>query len=48
LSPWELGRSGVDAARHAAGGRFEQAIFRLVDGLGLVAHNVGYRRSNAA
>ena len=46
LSPWELGRSGVDAARLAAGGRFEQAAFRLVDGLGLVAHNVGYRRSN--
>jgi glycosyltransferase involved in cell wall biosynthesis len=46
LSPWELGRSGVDAIRHAAAGRFDQSAFRLVDALGLVAHNVGYRRSN--
>jgi GT2 family glycosyltransferase len=46
LSPWELGRSGLDALRHAAAGRFDQSAFRLVDALGLVAHNVGYRRSN--
>jgi GT2 family glycosyltransferase len=46
LSPWELGRSAVDAVRHAAGGRLDQSIFRLLDACGLVAHNVGYRRSN--
>ncbi len=46
LSPWELGRSAVDAIRHAAAGRRDQAVYRLVDALGLVAHNVGYRRSN--
>jgi glycosyltransferase involved in cell wall biosynthesis len=47
LSPYELGRSAVDAARHAALGRREEAAFRLVDALGLIAHNVGYRQSNA-
>jgi glycosyltransferase involved in cell wall biosynthesis len=46
LSPWELGRSGVDAARHAAAGRTDQSVFRLIDALGLVAHNLGYMRSN--
>jgi GT2 family glycosyltransferase len=46
LSPLELGRSGLDAIRHAAAGRREEAAFRLVDALGLVAHNVGYMRSN--
>ncbi|MDX6582067.1 MAG: mycofactocin glycosyltransferase [Solirubrobacterales bacterium] len=46
LSPREIGRSAVDAIRHAAAGRPDQSIFRLVDALGLVAHNVGYRRSN--
>ena len=46
LSPRELGRSGIDAARHAAAGRFDQSAFRLIDAVGLVAHNVGYRRSN--
>jgi GT2 family glycosyltransferase len=46
LSPYELGRSAVDAARHAAAGRRDEAAFRIVDALGLVAHNVGYRRSN--
>jgi GT2 family glycosyltransferase len=46
LSPYELGRSALDAARHAARGRREQAAFRLVDAVGLVAHNVGYRQSN--
>jgi cellulose synthase/poly-beta-1,6-N-acetylglucosamine synthase-like glycosyltransferase len=46
LSPWELGRSGVDALRHAAAGRTDQSVFRLIDALGLVAHNVGYMRSN--
>ena len=46
LSGWELGRSGVDAVRHVAAGRGEEAAFRLIDALGLVAHNVGYRRRN--
>lgn len=46
LSPYELARSGVDAVRHAARGRREEAAFRLVDALGLMAHNVGYRQSN--
>jgi GT2 family glycosyltransferase len=46
LSPREVGRSGVDAVRHAAAGRFDQAAFRIVDAVGLVAHNVGYMRSN--
>ncbi len=46
LSIVELARSGVDAARYAASGRGEEAAFRLVDALGLVAHNVGYRASN--
>ncbi len=46
LSPWEIGRSGLDAVRHAAVGRLDQSAFRLVDALGLVAHNIGYRRSN--
>ena len=46
LSPKELGRSGVDAMRYAAAGRRDQAAFRLIDALGLVAHNVGYMRSN--
>ena len=46
LSPYELGRSGLDAVRHAARGHREEAAFRIVDALGLVAHNVGYRQSN--
>lgn len=46
LSPYELARSGVDAVRHTLRGRREEAAFRLVDALGLVAHNVGYRQSN--
>ena len=46
LSPWELGRSGVDAVRAAVAGRRDEAAFRLIDALGLVAHNVGYIRSN--
>jgi mycofactocin glycosyltransferase len=48
LSPRELGRAGADSARHAAGGRRDEAAFRIVDALGLVAHNVGYRLSNDA
>ena len=46
LSPYELVRSGFDAARHALMGERDEAAFRLVDALGLVAHNVGYRSAN--
>jgi glycosyltransferase involved in cell wall biosynthesis len=46
LSPYELLRSGFDAARHTVTGDRDEAVFRLVDALGLVAHNVGYRTAN--
>jgi glycosyltransferase involved in cell wall biosynthesis len=39
--------SARDVAGHLARGRIEPAAFRALDGLGLVAHNVGYRASNA-
>ena len=48
LSPVELGRVGADAVRLTIGGDREQAAFRLIDGAGLVAHNVGWRSSNRA
>jgi GT2 family glycosyltransferase len=51
-SPWPLaaGLAGVarDVPRNLARGRLEEATFRLIDGLGLAAHVVGYRMSNAA
>ena len=37
-----------DTARLAIQGRLESALFRAVDGLGLVAHNLGYLASNRA
>ncbi len=37
-----------DAAALAVRGRLESALFRGVDGLGLIAHNVGYLASNRA
>jgi hypothetical protein len=37
-----------DITRLAVRGRVEPALFRAVDGLGLVAHNVGYLASNRA
>jgi cellulose synthase/poly-beta-1,6-N-acetylglucosamine synthase-like glycosyltransferase len=37
-----------DALGLAANGRFEEALFRAIDGLGLVAHRLGYATSNAA
>lgn len=46
LSAYEVARSARDAARLAFAGDREEAAFRLVDGLGLIAHNVGYRCSN--
>ncbi len=49
---WPLvsGMAGVarDVPVRLASGRVEEAGFRVVDGLGLVAHVVGYRRSNRA
>lgn len=37
-----------DASGHLVHGRIEPATFRAIDGLGLVAHNVGYHQSNSA
>ena len=37
-----------DTARLAIQGRLESALFRAVDGLGLIAHNLGYLASNRA
>lgn len=48
LSPRELLRAGADTARLTLAGDREQAAFRLIDGAGLVAHNVGWRTSNVA
>ena len=44
----ELGRAVRDAAALWARGDVDEAAFRLLDGASLVAHNFGYRRSNAA
>ncbi len=38
--------TGVDIAGCVVRGRLEPAAFRAIDGLGLIAHNVGYRTSN--
>lgn len=47
---WPLGvglaGSVRDVAGHLVRGRLEPAAFRAIDGLGLIAHNVGYRASN--
>jgi len=48
LSVRELVRVGADAARFTATSRREQAAFRLIDGAGLIAHNVGWVGSNEA
>jgi GT2 family glycosyltransferase len=49
---WPLvsGLAGVakDVPPRVVARRYEEAAFRVVDGLGLVAHVVGYRRSNRA
>jgi GT2 family glycosyltransferase len=50
--PWSL-RVGIasvarDVAGHLRERRLEEAIFRGVDGLGLVAHRIGYATSNQA
>jgi GT2 family glycosyltransferase len=47
---WPLVSGLRGAARDAAGlairGRLESALFRVLDGLGLIAHNLGYWASN--
>jgi GT2 family glycosyltransferase len=47
---WPLGRGLGGAARDAVGaaarGRWEPAIYRGIDGLGLIAHNLGYLVGN--
>ena len=49
---WPVMRGLAGAARDMAANlrhlRFEEAAFRGIDGMGLVAHAVGYRRSNRA
>jgi glycosyltransferase involved in cell wall biosynthesis len=49
---WPLSRALAgalaDALANGARGRREAATFRAIDGLGLIAHNAGYRSSNAA
>jgi GT2 family glycosyltransferase len=42
-----LAGTAWDIGGHLLRGRLEPAAFRALDGLGLVAHNVGYRASNA-
>jgi GT2 family glycosyltransferase len=44
----QLALSARDAAVLVARGRREEGAFRAIDGLGLVAHNVGYLASNSA
>jgi GT2 family glycosyltransferase len=46
--PKQLALSARDAAALVARGRREEGVFRALDGLGLVAHNVGYLASNSA
>jgi GT2 family glycosyltransferase len=45
--PKQLALAGLDSVRLAARDR-QEAAFRALDGLALVAHNVGYRSTNAA
>jgi len=44
----QLALSARDAAALAVRGRHEEAVFRALDGLGLLAHNVGYLAGNTA
>ena len=47
---WPLVHGLVGSARDVGGhllrGQLEAATFRALDGLGLIAHNVGYRAGN--
>jgi hypothetical protein len=47
LLPGMVG-AAADVARLHARRRLEPALFRAVDGIGLIAHNVGYLASNRA
>ena len=47
LLPGLIG-TAADVARLLIRRRLEPALFRAVDGIGLVAHNVGYLASNRA
>ncbi|MGH2954362.1 MAG: glycosyltransferase family 2 protein [Solirubrobacterales bacterium] len=40
--------SARDIAANAARGRLDEAVYRAIDGVGLVAHNIGYGQSNEA
>ena len=44
----ELWRAARDSAERWAAGDVEEAKFRLIDGLSLIAHNAGYRSDNLA
>ena len=44
----ELGRAIRDAAMLVGRGRGEEGVFRALDGLGLLAHNLGYVAGNSA
>jgi mycofactocin glycosyltransferase len=44
----QLALSARDAVLLTARGRSEDGIFRALDGLGLLAHNLGYRAGNSA
>ena len=49
---WPLIEGTIGSARDVGGhllhGRLEPAAFRALDGIGLVAHAIGYRTSNRA
>jgi GT2 family glycosyltransferase len=46
--PFGLASAGRDLVRHVRGREVEEALYRCVDGLGLVAHRVGYASANQA
>jgi hypothetical protein len=43
-----LGGAAADCVALSLRGQREEACFRALDGLGLIAHNLGYLTSNAA
>jgi len=47
LVPGLIG-SGRDIAANLVRGRLDEATYRAIDGIGLLAHAIGYRRSNTA
>lgn len=48
LRPAVLGAAAVEALRRVMAGEREEAAYRAIDGLSLIAHNVGYRSGNRA